>query len=309
MGSGVPSADVLPETIVSMDQWLCWRIQERNGKPTKVPVNLHTGTFGSTTERDSWTGFEEARTYASDGAADGVGFVFTDEDPVVGVDLDDCRVPETGTLTDETADIVERLASYTEVSPSGTGVHVLVEGTLPDDRNRRDNVEMYGTARFFTVTGDHVDGTPLSIERRYDERRQVHAEYVTSDAASSSDGESPDTNATASGSRSGHDKSPEGPTSKATEDLADAFEPTAADEAVSGETVPDGGTDLSDTELLERAKAAANGAKFTRLWRGYERLREPLRGRHGPVCTTRVLVWRRRTTDRPAVPRVGIDAR
>jgi len=129
MGSGVPAADVLPETMVSMNQWLCWRTQERNGKQTKVPVNPHTGAFGSATDPDSWTGFEDARTYAIAGAADGLGFVFTDGDPVAGADLEDCRVPETGTLIDDASDIVEvgRLRSLLD----GTWDPELVEERRP----------------------------------------------------------------------------------------------------------------------------------------------------------------------------------
>jgi len=94
--------------------------------------------------------------------------VFADDDPIVGVDLDDCRDPETGDVDDAALDIIGRLDSYTEVSPSGTGYHVLITGELPDGRNRRGSVELYDTARFFTVTGDHVERTPTRVARRQD---------------------------------------------------------------------------------------------------------------------------------------------
>lgn len=262
MGVELPRADELPESIVSLNQWLCWRTQKRNDKPTKIPVNPHTGSFGSATNPDSWASFDEARGYAIDGAAAGLGFVFTEDDPIVGVDLDDCRVPETGTLTGVAPDIVENLVSYTEVSPSGTGVHVLVEGTLPDDRNRRGNVEMYETARFFTVTGDHLDDTPRSIEQRHDELLEVHTEHVTQEGELSDDGTS-ETVVSDLDSRRNSEETRDGVDAgvKATEATGDSS--GGEEETRSGATV-----DLSDTALLERARAAANGEKFARLWRG-----------------------------------------
>lgn len=262
MGTGVPAAEVLPERIVSLDQWLCWRIQERNGKPTKVPVNPHTGSFGSATDPDSWASFEEARAYAIDGAADGLGFVFTDDDPIVGVDLDDCRVPATGTLTGVAPDVVKRLVSYTEVSPSGTGIHVLVEGMLPGNRNRRGNVEMYETARFFTVTGDHVEGTPLSIEQRHEELYEVHTKHVAPDDESPA--ARPETAEEGANVASSTGESHR----NADQSIALADSPDGSSSTEEESTSSGTSTTLPDTELLERAKAAANGEKFARLWRG-----------------------------------------
>ena len=126
---------------------MCWREAERDGKPTKIPVTPGAGGFASSTESETWASFEAALDYTETAHADGVGFVFTDDDPIVGIDLDDCRDPETGDVDDAALDIIERLDSYTEVSPSGTGYHVLVTGTLPDGRNRRGSVELYDTAR------------------------------------------------------------------------------------------------------------------------------------------------------------------
>jgi len=88
--------------------------------------------FASSTESETWASFEAALEYTETEHADGVGFVFTDDDPIVGVDLDDCRDPETGDVDDAALDIIKRLDSYTEVSPSGTGYHVLIRGELPE---------------------------------------------------------------------------------------------------------------------------------------------------------------------------------
>ena len=123
---------------------------------------------------------ETALEYLESGstAVDGLGFVFTKSGPFVGVDLDDCCDPDTRQPTKRAKTIVSRLDSYTEVSPSGTGYLVLVRGELPEGRNRRGHIEMYDHARYFTVTGGHVSGTPTQIESRQSELEVIHAAYV-----------------------------------------------------------------------------------------------------------------------------------
>lgn len=66
--------------------------------------------------------------------------MFTDGDPSGGVDLDDCRNPETGTTREWATDIIDRLDSFTDVSPSETGYHILLEGSLPDGSNRKEPI-------------------------------------------------------------------------------------------------------------------------------------------------------------------------
>ncbi|MEF8826253.1 MAG: hypothetical protein V5A27_07930 [Halapricum sp.] len=187
MSMTLPSAGSLPDALVSCPQWLCWREQDRDGKPTKVPVDPTSGGYASATDPSTWTDFETARAYAETGDAAGLGFVFTDDDPFVGVDLDDCRVPETETTFDWAEEVIKTLTSYTEISPSGTGYHVLLRGELPGDRNRKGDIELYETARFFTITGDHVDGTPAEIRDRQDALEAVHAEHVASDDETAED--------------------------------------------------------------------------------------------------------------------------
>jgi len=228
--SSLPTADDLPDQLVDRDQWVCWREQERDGKPTKVPIDPATDQYASTTDADTWTAFDDARAHAASEPI-GLGFVFTDDDPIVGVDLDDCRVPATETTHDWATAIIDRLDSYTEISPSGTGYHVLVTGALPDGRNRSGDIELYETARFFTVTADHISGTPTAIHDRTDELAAIRDEHLASDTEE--DGSTDD----------------ESGTTTATE------RDTAA-------------TAISDEDLLERARNAANGEKFQRLWRG-----------------------------------------
>lgn len=231
-----PSADALPAALVDRDQWVCWRTQERDGKQTKVPIIPGSTQFASTTSPETWATFSTAREAVTTTPVDGFGFVFTAEDPLVGVDLDDCRDPDAETPTAWAANVLDTLDSYSEVSPSGTGYHVIVRGERPEGRNRAGNIEVYDRSRFFTVTGDHVAATPETVATREDALATVVSEELTvADAASASEASASDA---AAGSAS-----PESPSTDA--------------------AVP-----ISDDELLDRAQNAANGEKFSRLWSG-----------------------------------------
>jgi putative DNA primase/helicase len=154
-------------------QWLCWRTEERDGKPTKVPYSPLTGERASSTSPETWTGYEEAVSACKEHGYHGIGFVFTPDDDLCGVDLDGCLDPTTGEIEGWAQEIVEELNSYTEISPSGTGVHVLLRGELPPGRNRKGRFEAYDRGRYFTVTGRHLEGTPKTIESRHDRLTSV----------------------------------------------------------------------------------------------------------------------------------------
>ena len=152
-------------------QWVAWKYIERDGKPTKSPINPHTGEFAKSTDASTWAAFDEAMTVCTqDASLSGVGFVFTADDPYCGVDLDDCRDPHSGRLKDWAREIVEHFASYTEVSPSGTGVKVFVKAAKPGRRCRKayhdGEVEIYDRDRFFTVTGQRLEQSPADIQPR-----------------------------------------------------------------------------------------------------------------------------------------------
>lgn len=94
MSTAVPTRDAVPDALLEYDQWLCRREQDRDGKATKVRIDSKTGAFVSTTDPKTWAAFKTAREQLRVGQEDSLGFVFTDEDSIVGVDLDDCRDPE-----------------------------------------------------------------------------------------------------------------------------------------------------------------------------------------------------------------------
>lgn len=169
----------VPTVLKGAAQWVCWRVERRDGKPTKVPLDPETGEYASVADPATWRDFATALTqYQRVADVAGVGFVFCEEGPFAGVDLDDCRDPETGAVDEWAVEIVRQLASYTEVSPSGTGLHVIVKGRVPAGGNRRGNLEMYDGDRYFTVTGNRVLGAPTTVEARGAELRAIHEEYI-----------------------------------------------------------------------------------------------------------------------------------
>jgi putative DNA primase/helicase len=149
----IPAAKNIPDVLKERPQWVNWCLEEREGKTTKIPYTPGTVRRASSTDPTTWRTFSEALTAyeAGEPPYDGIGFVFSSEDPFAGVDLDDCRDPETGELEEWAAEIVQELGGYTEVSPSGTGVHVIVRGKAPN--KKRGRVEAYSSQRYFAVTG------------------------------------------------------------------------------------------------------------------------------------------------------------
>jgi primase-polymerase (primpol)-like protein len=178
----------LPAALIERDQWICWQEETRNGRVTKVPVDPATGGYASTRDPETWDSFIAARDGIDDVGAEGIGYVFIEDDDFVGVDLDGCRNPETGEVAAWAQDIIESLDSYTEISPSGTGYHVIACGTLPEGRRRHRGVEMYEDGRFFTMTGNHLDDSPTTVIDRSVELIEVYREYVGDRDDGTSDG-------------------------------------------------------------------------------------------------------------------------
>ncbi|MDP9476534.1 MAG: hypothetical protein M3R38_12775 [Actinomycetota bacterium] len=141
----------IPEELRRRRQWVVWKLEQRGDQPTKVPYIAGGVGRASSTDLMTWRTFEETVTAFETGRYDGVGFVFSSGDPYAGVDLDDCRNPETGELQAWAEEIVASLGGYAEVSPSGTGVHIIIRGKAPN--KKRGQVEAYSSEKFFTVTG------------------------------------------------------------------------------------------------------------------------------------------------------------
>jgi hypothetical protein len=166
----------IPAELREIDRWVVWKYEEREGKWTKVPYSAQTGGATGTSEkwRPSWSSFAAAGGRFEEGGWDGIGFVFAADDDIVGIDLDSCRDPETGALSVWAALIVDGLWSYTEVTPSGTGVHILLHGKLPPGERRKGGVEMYEEGRYFTVTGERLEMLPESLRERSRALTELH---------------------------------------------------------------------------------------------------------------------------------------
>ena len=185
IGGGMAAAldlDKIPPVLKDRPQWVVWRQEEREGKPTKIPYQpRNPKQKASSTNPDTWGTLEQALNVAKTNGFGGIGYVFSVEDPYCGVDLDHCRDPETGGIAEWAWEIIRRLNSYTEISPSGTGVHILIEGTVPPGGNSKGlpdggKVEMYSQGRYFTMTGVELEGTPTTIEPRQAELMALHQE-------------------------------------------------------------------------------------------------------------------------------------
>jgi hypothetical protein len=173
----------IPDELKALPQWVGWRLEERAGeagsgaKRTKVPyvarLGAPSGTHAKVDDPTTWAPFNEA--LARSGDFDGLGFVLTANDPFVGVDLDGCRDAATSDLEPWARVIVDALDSYTDVTPSATGLRIFVRGHLPPGGRHRGKVEMYDRGRFLTVTGHHLGGTPTQINDRTDALAALHA--------------------------------------------------------------------------------------------------------------------------------------
>ena len=154
-----PIIENIPEQLTERPQWVCWRLEQRDDKLTKVPYTPGTERRASTTDLMTWRTFSEAlEAYeAGEPPYDGIGFVFCSADPFVGIDLDDCRNPQTGEVEPWAQNIIDTFGAdgYVEASPSGTGVHIIVRG-IQKEGARRGRVEMYGQDRYFSVTGEKI---------------------------------------------------------------------------------------------------------------------------------------------------------
>jgi primase-polymerase (primpol)-like protein len=146
-----------PPELAARPQWLIWRLEIREGKPTKVPYTS-MGYKASVTNPEHWSTLENAcRAAARRGFADGIGFVFTAVDDYCGVDLDNCFPSDAAECAGWAAGIPERFRdTYGEESPSGCGFKIWCLAKAP--RCGRwpigaGAIEIYDHARFFCVTG------------------------------------------------------------------------------------------------------------------------------------------------------------
>ena len=194
---GKVSLPDIPDELKGYNQWLVWRYEKDPNpgakKDRKVPYSPLSmkPTGHDEKSRPTWGSFDQAVTAYGTERFSGIGFVFTKSDPYVGVDLDHCAF--NGQPDSWAEEIINQLNTYTEVSPSGTGFHMLMVGKKPGTRckpPRRfllkneageyiDDIEVYESSRYFTVTGK-VFGSKV-IQQNQDALVEVYREQVERD--------------------------------------------------------------------------------------------------------------------------------
>ena len=162
----------IPSDLLAYKQWVLWRRAEVSGRLTKIPISPWSGKAAACDMPQTWSTYRHARYAMSRFRCNGIGFVFTASDPFCGIDLDQCRTIG-GDITSEALTLIRHVDSYSEVSPSGTGVHILLKAKLPERGRRREKIELYDAGRYFTITGKHIAGTPLEPQDRQDKLDQV----------------------------------------------------------------------------------------------------------------------------------------
>lgn len=162
----------IPHEVREIPNWVNWKLVKRGGKDTKIPIDPSTGRAAKSNDPSTWSTFEKALDRFSEGGVTGLGFCFTEEAGIVGVDLDKCVKDEV--VSAEAWAILKSLNTYTEFSQSRTGVHALIRGKLPAGARRRGNVEVYQTGRFFVMTGWRMKQFPKVVIECQSEVEKVH---------------------------------------------------------------------------------------------------------------------------------------
>jgi putative DNA primase/helicase len=180
--------DNVPPELKAIPQWVCYRRVPKEKDPTKTdkkPIDPKSGKYAAVNNPKTWGTFEQAvAKYNEDSSISGIGIVLTPHLGIVGIDFDDC-LSDDGTFL-WGADEVKNLNTYTEQSPSDTGIRMFAFGTLPPSGRHEGNIEIYNSGRFLTVTGNVV-GTYRTIEDRHKKIKDFHKKIFAKKAKKRAD--------------------------------------------------------------------------------------------------------------------------
>lgn len=171
----------IPSDIKDKPRWVCWVWKWARKKWTKMPVRCD-GSAASSTDANTWDTFDNVvEAYQKNHMPAGIGFVLGDG--YAGVDLDKCYDPDADEADPIIAEVVSRIGSYTELSPSNTGVKILAKGSIPKGRRQSQpgskyDVECYDSDRFFTITGQLWNGSKSIVNHAGLELGWFHQKYV-----------------------------------------------------------------------------------------------------------------------------------
>lgn len=172
--------DNVPEEMKQQKNWVAWILKANRNNPArmdKIPVNAVTKEFAQSDNPETWCKFEIALEYALKNRLNGIGFML--KPPFVGVDIDHC-IDEQGNLSPLAQEVVAKLDTYAEISPSGTGLHLFCRGELPpkDRKNSDLGLEVYTEGRFLTFTANKLPTASVELADRHEEIKYIHSKYL-----------------------------------------------------------------------------------------------------------------------------------
>jgi len=164
----------IPLEVKARDAWVTFQeiMHPGRSKADKPPFIAGSHTRASSTNGYTWRAFVDAERDVRIGRKSGVGYCLQDSG-LVAIDLDRVRDPASGWIVPWAVRLVERFASYADISVSGTGLHILARGRLPSDSRHKiefsdDSVlEIWDSGRYLAMTGNLV-GPEFSTIRDHD---------------------------------------------------------------------------------------------------------------------------------------------
>lgn len=149
----------VPGELKNINNWVLYKAEKTGDRVSKPPYQVN-GRLADPTNRNHWASYEKVlEVYKKSDEFAGIGFVFEEAAGYVGIDMDDV-IDEDGTLNEEAGRLIEGLNSYTEISPSGKGIHIIVRtnGQAIVSGKAKPysfkSLEMYANKHYFTITGD-----------------------------------------------------------------------------------------------------------------------------------------------------------
>lgn len=224
--------DNVPELLKSNPQWVMWKYRTIEGKIRK-PLYKPNGEPARSNDPQSWSEYFSCLTalISDPNKYDGIGYVLTSG--LVVIDLDHCisYIEDQRRITKHARQIYDLASSYSEISPSGTGLHIFLLGSIPADRIKKAKGEMYQSKQFITITGNTVTTQNIYSQSSNPIREDQQAINLILSL------------------------------------IEDKKEPPQAKEGREIRT-PHVLRTLSDEKILEKALTAKNGDKFSRLYGG-----------------------------------------
>ena len=182
----------IPAELRALPQWVCWRYETRNGKPTKPPIDAKSNgqlIKAKVNDPSTWTDFDTAVAAATRMKMEGIGLMVSADDGLTGLDLDHVIDPATGELDPLAIEVLERFANtYAEISPSGTGIRIWCYGKAARSGKCLGAVkwlEVYThpSSRYLTLTGNHWPGSATAVTVQQDALDWLHGRFMVKDAS------------------------------------------------------------------------------------------------------------------------------